>query len=94
MIIGLIPFSSPLPDQSVNVIVLENTPIRPRTVTEIARLIVPGGEIRLHGPAGKAMHKAVIEAVQAKYPRSTAIQMDGTTLGDSTTITTIIRVTD
>ncbi|QVL30338.1 methyltransferase domain-containing protein [Telmatocola sphagniphila] len=40
----------PFADQSVDVIFLENAPIRPGTISEIQRVLKPGGEVRLVGP--------------------------------------------
>lgn len=40
----------PFPDRSVDIYSLENAPIRPGTISEIARVIKPGGDIRLVGP--------------------------------------------
>lgn len=40
----------PFADRSVDIVSLENAPIRSQTVAEIARVIKPGGDIRLVGP--------------------------------------------
>jgi hypothetical protein len=59
----------PFGDRSVDIINLENAPIRPGTITEIARVIKPGGDIRLVGPATPevlAAHQRVADAVGGK----------------------------
>jgi ubiquinone/menaquinone biosynthesis C-methylase UbiE len=56
----------PFATQSVDIITLENAPIRPATISEIARVIRPGGDIRLVGPATPevlAAHQRIADAV-------------------------------
>ncbi len=59
----------PYANQSVDIVTLQSTPITPKTVSEIARVIKPGGDIRLAGPNSPevlAAHKSVAEAVGGK----------------------------
>jgi RHS repeat-associated protein len=59
----------PFADRSANIITLQHAPIRPGTISEIARTIRPGGEIRLVGPATPevlAAHQRVANAVGGK----------------------------
>jgi ubiquinone/menaquinone biosynthesis C-methylase UbiE len=56
----------PFADESVDIITLENAPIRQATISEIARVIKPGGDIRLVGPASPevlAAQQRIAEAV-------------------------------
>lgn len=56
----------PFANQSVDIITLQHAPIRPATVNEIARVIRPGGDIRLVGPNTPevlAAHQQVANAV-------------------------------
>jgi ubiquinone/menaquinone biosynthesis C-methylase UbiE len=56
----------PFADKSVDIITLENASNRRATISEIARVIKPGGDIRLVGPATPeilAAHQQIAEAV-------------------------------
>ena len=55
----------PFGDQSVDVIHLENAPIRPEIVAEIKRVLRPGGEVRLVGPedVSAALHQQISQAL-------------------------------
>jgi hypothetical protein len=52
---------------------LENAPILPRTATEIARVLKPGGSVRLVSPAdyAKVAHQRVIDAVWGHVQQTT-----------------------
>ncbi len=59
----------PFANRSIDTVTLENAPIRPRTVSEIARVIKPGGDIRLVGantPEVLAAHLRIADAVGGK----------------------------
>jgi hypothetical protein len=55
----------PFADQSIDIITLQNTPIRPGTISEITRVIKAGGEIRLVGPKliVEDLHKQIAQRV-------------------------------
>jgi hypothetical protein len=55
------------------VIHLENSPIRPDTIAEIRRVLRPGGEIRLVGPAdvSASLHQQIAEAVGGRVFQTT-----------------------
>jgi hypothetical protein len=60
------PEQLPFPDQSVDIYTLQSAPIRPGTITELARVIRPGGDIRLVGPNTPevlAAHEQIANAV-------------------------------
>jgi hypothetical protein len=58
----------PFADQSVDVIHLENAPIRPETIAEIKRVLRLGGDVRLVGPedVSAALHQQIAEAIGGK----------------------------
>ena len=63
----------PFGNQSVDVVTLQHSPIRPATVIEIARVIRPGGDIRLVGPNTPevlAAHQNVANAVGGNVYRT------------------------
>ncbi|HMC64797.1 MAG TPA: hypothetical protein VKI65_07645 [Gemmataceae bacterium] len=75
--------SMPFADDFAEIITVESTPIYPATAREIARVIKPGGRIRLFHPTdsstpyGHLAHQDVIQAVGGKsYTYNSA---DGTT---------------
>lgn len=80
----------PFANQSVDVITLENLQITQTTASEIARVIKPGGKIRLVGPAdyARTAHQRVIQAL----PRGSTVGQTTVGTGDTAMTTTIIRV--
>jgi hypothetical protein len=55
----------PFANRSVDILTLQNSPIRPDTISEIARVIKPGGDIRLVGPKEVVadLHKKIAQRV-------------------------------
>ncbi len=80
----------PFGNQVADIITIENTPISQATASQVARVIKPGGEIRLVGPADYAQvaHQRVIQALP---PGATVTQTTVGT-GETAVTTTIIRV--
>jgi hypothetical protein len=80
----------PFANQSASLITIENTPISQATASNVARVISPGGEIRLVSPADYAAtaHQRVIQALP---PGATFTQTTVGT-GETAVTTTIIRV--
>jgi len=77
-------------NQSVDLITVENTPIRSGASAEIARVIKPGGEIRLVHPAqyAKIVHQQVIQAL----PKGATFTQTTIGTGDAAMTTTIINL--
>jgi len=69
----------PYADKTVDIVTLENAPIRPDTITEIARVIKPGGEVRLVGPKDvvEGLHKKIAEATGGKMYQTTIQNKEG-----------------
>jgi len=63
----------PFGDRSVDIIHLENSPIRPDTIAEIKRVLRPGGEIRLVGPedVSASLHQQIADAVGGRVFQTT-----------------------
>ncbi len=80
----------PQANQSADLITVENTPISLGAAGEIARVIKPGGEIRLVGPADYAQvaHQRVIKALP---PGATVTQTTVGT-GETAITTTVIKL--
>ncbi len=80
----------PFANGAADLITIENTPITQRTASEVARVIRPGGEIRLVGPAdvARTLHQRVINAV----PQGATVTQTTVGTGDAAITTTNIRV--
>jgi len=75
---------------SADLITVENTPIRPGAPAEIARVVKPGGEIRLVHPAkyAETAHQQVIQAL----PPGATVTRTTVGTGDTAITTTIIKL--
>lgn len=80
----------PFANQSASLITIENTPISQATGSQVARVIRPGGEIRLVSPADYAQvaHQRVIQA----FPSGATVTQTTVGTGEAAVTTTIIRV--
>ena len=69
----------PYANKSVDIVTLENAPIRPDTITEIARVIKPGGEVRLVGPKDvvEGLHKKIADTTGGKMYQTTIKNKEG-----------------
>lgn len=84
-----LPFASGVADM----VTVENAPIRDATLDEIARVLKPGGTVRLLHPTdyaiGQGVHDAVAGAIRAN--RAAMVQ---SFLPDGTTLTVLRRAVD
>jgi len=80
----------PFANQAAQIVTIENTPISQATASQVARVIRPGGEIRLVSPAdyARTAHQRVIQAV----PQGSTVTQTTVGTGDAAMTTTIIRV--
>lgn len=72
-----LPFASGVAD----LVTVENAPIRPGMIDEIARVLGPGGEVRLLHPADYAISSGAHDAVAGALgltTRTSAVQAGGT----------------
>ena len=83
----------PFADSVADVITVENTPIRPGMADEIARVLKPGGTVRLLHPTSYALggaHDAVAAALHVAGPDHAAAW----SMGSSELLTTLRRAVD
>jgi hypothetical protein len=78
----------PIADHVADLVTVESAPIRPGAAEEIARVLRPGGEVRLLHPAGYAAetHGLVAAALGAELVSSSSLQ-----LGEDMTLTVLRR---
>ena len=81
----------PIADHVADLVTVESAPIRPGAADEIARVLRPGGEIRLLHPAGYAAetHGIVATALGADLVSRTTSKF-----GDDMTLTVLRRAVD
>lgn len=76
----------PFPARAADTIIVENAPLRPETIAELARVIKPGGAVRLVHPSEYAakVHQAAVRAIGERVHQRTADGVTTTVVAGST----------